>query len=95
MKKKTLLAPQSVCVCVCVCVSSVCVCVCVLEVVNIISTPKGVFIETPSLGDCQPRLKSDSPAHETDYTPPDANLVFHGLGVKISIVMIPHASKYL
>ena len=25
-----------------------------------------IFIEAPSLGDCQPRLKSDSPAHEMD-----------------------------
>ena len=27
-----------------------------------------IFSETPFLGDCRPRLKYDSPAHETEYT---------------------------
>ena len=40
--------------------------------------PTGVFIVTPSLGDCHPRLKSLSPAHETNYPPPEVNLVFLG-----------------
>ena len=44
------------------------------------SPPTSVFIETPSLGDCQPRLKSLSPAHETNLSPPEVNLVFLGLG---------------
>ena len=44
------------------------------------SPPTSIFIETPSLGDCQPRLKSLSPAHETNLSPPEVNLVFQSFG---------------
>ena len=38
--------------------------------------PTSVFIETPSLGDCHPRLKSSSPAREIYFPLPEVNLVF-------------------
>ena len=48
-----------------------------------------IFIEAPSLGDCQPRLKSHSPAHEMETSCQAPNWYFKISGViKIQILSL-------
>ena len=56
-----------------------------------------IFIEAPSLGDCQPKLKSDSPAHEMETASCQAsNLYFKVSGlIKTQILFNPLVIKIL
>ena len=60
-----------------------------------------IFIKAPSLGDCQPRLKSDSPAHEMEIASCQApnryfkvsgviktEILFNSLVIKIQILSL-------